>query len=273
MSSAVSHTIDDYESLLVALQNVLGVVVPDAQRSCLVERVEPLLTDYQLDSLATLASQLQQQQADDIRASVLQAISKRHSDWAFSSSVLHILKKYVFAQLPQNARIWVVGSGQGQLAYSVAMEIVEYESNNNVAKEFSILATDNVPGDIKLAEQAVYSASQLSELSELYKRRYTTVDTASGGCKIKDKIRQMLHFTQCDLTQDFQSIEAVDLIICPEILMYYSNGVKAGILQQFSALLKSGRILLVGGSQAVTTFSDGFERVEHPSGIFYRQKI
>jgi len=40
MSSAVSHEIDDYESLLVALQNVLGVVVPDEQRSNLVERIE-----------------------------------------------------------------------------------------------------------------------------------------------------------------------------------------------------------------------------------------
>ncbi len=277
MSSVVSHEIDDYESLLVALQNVLGVVVPEAQRSCLVERIEPLLVDYQLDSLATLAQRLQSESAknkaaDDVRTAVLQAISQRHSGWVFSSSVLHILNKYIFAQLPEAARIWIVGCGQGQLAYSVAMEIAEYENKNNVSKNFSIVATDSTQQDIQYAERSIYSAGQLSDLREAYKQRYTTVDADGGGWKVKDKIRQSVHFSQCDLTQDFQSMAAVDLIICPETLVYYSNGVKAGILKQFATLLNAGGILLLGSNQSIGSNTDDFERVEHSAGVFYRQK-
>jgi len=272
MSPAVSHKIEDYESLLVALQDTLGVVVPDAQRSCLVERVEPLLSNYKLDSLASLAQSLQGERAGDIRSSVLEVMSQRHSDWVLGPAMLKVLHNYVFEQLPDNAKIWVVGCGQGQLAYALAMEIAEYENKSGETKNFQIFATDSTQSDVKQAELATYRAQQLSGLSEQYKKLYTSVNATGDSWSIKDKICQNIHFSQCDLTEDFQSIGTMDLIICPEVLVYFSNGVKAGIFQQFSTLLKSGGILLTGSSQAVTPFTDGFEFVEHPAGIFYRQK-
>lgn len=272
MPSAVSHNIEDYESLLVALQNVLGVVVPDGQRSCLVERVEPLLINYQLDSLASLADALQADQGAEIRSSVLQAISQRQASWNLSPGTLNILHNYIFAQLPEAARIWIVGCGQGQLAYAMAMEVAEYENRSGKNKAFQLFASDVSQSEIKQAESATYRAQQLSGLSESYKKLYATVNTEGDNWTMKDRIRQNLHFTQCDLTEDFQSIGAMDLIICPEVLVYFSNGVKAGILQQFSSLLKTGGIFLTGTSQAVTAFTDDFEYVAHPQGVFYRQR-
>jgi chemotaxis protein methyltransferase CheR len=272
MPSAVSHKIEDYESLLVALQNVLGVVVPETQRSCLVERVEPLLVKYRLDSLASLAESLQGEQADEIRSSVLEAVSQRQSDWSISPTMLSVLHQYVFAQLPDDARIWLVECGQGQLAYAMAIEIAEYEKNSGKTKNFQLFATDSAQNDVKLAELATYSTQQSSGLSEGYRKLYTVINDTGDSHTVKDKIRQNLHFSQCNLTEDFQSIGAMDLIICPEALVYFSNGVKKGILQQFSTLLKSGGIFLTGSNQAVTPFTDGFERVDHPAGVFYRQK-
>jgi len=272
MSSAASYNIDDYESLLVALQNVLGVVVPESQRSCLLERVEPLLSDYSLDSLSSLADHLQGEQADEIKTSALEVISERQSDWALSPTILNVLQKYVFAQLTDKARIWIVGCMQGQPAYSVAMELAEYENKSGETKKFQLYASDCSQSDIKQAESAIYSSHQLSTLSDGYKKLYTTASNADGDGIIKDKIRQRIQFSQCDLTEDFQSIGKMDLIICPDVLVYFSNGVKAGILKQFSSLLKSGGIFLTASNQAVTPFTDGFERVEHPSGVFYRQK-
>jgi len=270
MSFPVSHNIEDYESLLVSLQNVLGVVVPDAQRRCLVERVEPLLAEYKLDSLASLAQSLHSGE-HSVKSSILQAISQRQSDWALGTGMLKVLHNYVFDRLAEDARIWIVGCGQGPLAYALAMEISEYENRSGESKNFQLFASDNSLQDIKQAESATYSAQQLLGLSEEYKKLYTAADV-QGGQVVKDRLRKNLHFSQCDLTEDFQSIGAMDLIICPEILVYFSNGVKAGILKQFSTLLKSGGIFLTGSNQAVTPFTDGFEYVEHPAGIFYRQR-
>ena len=272
MSPAASHNIDDYESLLVALQSVLGVVVSESQRSCLLARVEPLLSDYGLDSLASLADSIQDQQADKIRTSVLEAISKRESGWSISPSILNVLHKYVFAQLKDKAKIWIVGCGQGQLAYSVVMELAEYENRTGETKDVQLFATDNLAADIKQAESASYSTHQLTELSDGYKKLYTAAGDTSSSSIIKDKIRQRVKFSQCDLTEDFQSLGKMDLIICPEVLVYFSNGVKTGILKQFSSLLNTGGIFLTANNQVVTPFTDSFERVDHAAGVFYRQK-
>lgn len=272
MPSVPSHKIDDYESLLVALQNVLGVVVPESQRSCLVERVEPLLSDYKLESLASLAQRLQGDKAEDIKSSVLEAISLRHSDWTLSTPLLEVLKNYIFSQLPVQAKVLVVGSGHGQLAFAIAMQLAEYENQRNNKKQAELFAVDSSQSAIEYAQQATYSAQALAGLSEEYKKSYTTVSDDAGGRTIKDKIRQSVHFSQCDLTENFQSIGRVDLIVCPEVLVYFSNGVKAGILKQFSTLLKTGGILITGNNQAITPLMKGFERVEHPAGVFYRQK-
>lgn len=272
MPSATSHHIDDYESLLVALQDVLGVVVPESQRSCLVERVEPLLSEYKLESLASLAQHLQGEKAEDIKSSVLDAISQRHSSWLLNPVMVAMLQDYIFEQLPSEAKVLVVGSGHGQLAYALAMQLAEYENRSKNKKQVSFLAVDSSQNAIKYSQQASYSAQELAGLSEEFKKLYSTSSDGAERRTVKDKIRQLVTFNQCDLTKDFQSIGQVDLIICPEVLVYFSNGVKAGVLQQFSTLLKAGGIFITGGNQAVTPLLKGFERVEHPSGVFYRKK-
>jgi len=271
MPSATTYNIDDYESLLVALQNVLGVIVPDGLHSNLVERIESLLPRYKLDSFASLAEKLQGCDAD-VCANVLDVISQPQAVWSLHAEVKNILQKYIFAQLPDKAKIWVAGCGQGQLAYSVVMEIAEYEQKSGSAKNFQLIATDVLQDDINQAEPAIYNTQQLSTLSDEVKKSFFTLNEKAGSGQVKDKFRQQITFSLCDLNKDFQSLGQMDLIICPEVLVYFSNSAKEGIVQQFSSLLNSGGILLTGSNQAVIPFSKDFERVDHPAGVFYRKK-
>jgi len=270
MPSATIDNIDDYESLLVALQNVLGVIVPDGLRSNLVERIKPLLSSYKLDSLDLLAEKLQGGDAD-LCANVLDVVSQRQPGWFLNTEVKNILHKYIFAQLPDKAKIWVVGCGQGQLAYSVVMEMAKYELESGKAKNFQLIATDVLQDDINQAELATYSMQQLSTLFDEDKKRFFTLNEKADSGQVKDQFRQQITFSQCDLTKDFQSLGQMDLIICPEVLVYFSNNVKADIIQQFAGLLKLGGVLLTGNNQ---TLAAGYklERVEHPAGVFYRKK-
>lgn len=269
MTSADSHNIDDYESLLVALQNVLGVVIPEGARNNLVERIEPLLISYKLSSQALLAEKLQQNNSD-LRADVLDVISQRQTSWQLSNEIKKVLQDYIFAQLPEKARIWIVGCGQGQLAYAFAMEVAEFEKNAG-DKHFQLIATDVSDRDIKQAESGIYTSQQLLTLADDFKKSYVSMNGVENNGQVKDKIRQQISFSHCDLNEDFQSLGEMDLIICPEVLSYFTNGTKAEILRQFSNLLKSGAIFLPGSQQAIPA-GQGLERVEHAAGVFYRQK-
>jgi chemotaxis protein methyltransferase CheR len=272
-----THSIEDLDALLLTLQNTLGIVVTDEQRSDLFERVEILLVTHQLDSLASLASCLQENQAPAIRTEMLDALSQSQSSWDFSSVNIKLLCDYILLQLDDNARIWMAGCGQGQLAYLVAMEIAALERNNGTEKNFEIIATDAFHSNIDHARSAIYGEQQLKELREDYKKMFIVPDNKKGSGQVKEKIRQRLILRQCDLHDDVQSLKlcnsgSVDLIIAPESLAYYSSKIKADILQRMSAVLKPGGILLTGNNQPVMSAANVLERVERSGGVFYRKK-
>lgn len=273
MSAVATHSIEDYESLRIVLQSEMGVIVSDDQRSCLMERVEPVLQQFDLASMAELATGLKsgyENNQGDLRSSLLDAISFRTTNWQLSAEMKNLFHQYILKQLPEKARIWVVGCGQGQLAYSIAIEIAEFEYNSGDNKQFEVMATDVLKSDIKFAEKGVYSKQQLLSLSDTYKGAYLVIDEANGTGSIKNNMKQLVHFSQCDLTENFQELGEIDLIICPEALVYFSNGVKHGIIDQFSEILKTGGILMTGNYQ-VGQVNNGLERVDHPEGVFFRQ--
>ncbi|MCK5395640.1 MAG: methyltransferase [Gammaproteobacteria bacterium] len=272
MPSNVSHNIDDFESLLITLQNTLGIVVPDEQRNSLIARITPLLTTYKLDSLSSLANILGDSQSEDIRAVVFDVVSQTQMNWNLSGEIKDVLNNYIFSQLPEDARVWIVGCGQGQFAYAVVMEMEEYLHKNNEAKNVQFIATDISTTDIKHAESGIYNKQQMAGLSEEYKKLFTSFNDKTGESQIKEKIRQKISFSECDLTEDFQSLGQMDLIVCPEALAYFSNDIKNATLRQCSDLLKPGGILLTGSNHILMSSIGNLERVEHSAGVFYRQK-
>ncbi len=211
---------------------------------------------------------------------VLETLSLHHYDWSLSGDIKKILHDYVFSQLPEKAKICIVGCGQGQLAYSIAMEIAEYENQNAVEKNFQIFATDSLSSNLKTAEAGVYTQQQLDPLCAEYRKRYVVAGDVAGKFKIKNKIRHTINFLQYNLAADSVSDtklpDEIDLIVCPEALVYFTSSDKEKITLQLSKMLKSGGVFLTGGSQlllpqAVMSESCSLERVNHSSGDFYRR--
>jgi chemotaxis methyl-accepting protein methylase len=278
MSPVVSHNFDDYESFLVTLQNVLGIVVTDEQRGSLLKRVESLLSSNNLESIAELTKSLNGN--NELKATLLETLSLHHHDWNLPGEIKKSLHDYIFSQLPEKAKICIVGCGQGQLAYSIAMEIAEYENQNAVEKNFQIFATDSLSSNLKTAEAGVYTQQQLDPLCAEYRKRYVVAGDVAGKFKIKNKIRHTINFLQYNLAADSVSDtklpDEIDLIVCPEALVYFTSSDKEKITLQLSKMLKSGGVFLTGGSQlllpqAVMSESCSLERVNHSSGDFYRR--
>lgn len=277
MSSVVSQNFDEYESLLVTLQNILGIVVTDDQRASLLMRIELLLSSNNLTSIKELTQSLNEN--DELKSTLIETLSLHDSSWNLSGDINQILQDYIFPQLPKGAKIGVIGCGEGQLAYSVVMEISEYETKNAVEKNFQLFATDSIDSNLKIAEAGVYTQQQLESLDPEYRKLYVAASETGGAFKIKDKIKKTISFLQYKLATD-TAVSAklpkeVDLIICPEALVYFTSRDKTKIVLQLSEMLKSGGIFLTGDNQSilapeVMSSSCGLERVEHPSGGFYR---
>ena len=269
MPATSSYTVEDYETLLVALQDVYGIVVPEEQRGMMVQRLVPILPDLQLETLNDLARCLSARDNQQLSDRVLSSLSHYSTGWHLNSELRSLLRDYVFEQQADGARMWVVGCGKGELAWSVAMELDDYEHQNDDTTDISIVASDSLAEDIEKAGSANYNEMELDSLGEGFRQLYFAPADNGNGFMVKNRIRDRVEFSQCDLMKGCQQLGQFDVILCPQVLAYLSNGVRAAALQAFAGMLKPGGILIVGSQQNVPP-GIGLERVNHPAGVFYR---
>ncbi len=287
MSIAATEQVDEYQSLILAFQDALGILITDQQRASVLVKLSHVMQSRKLASVRELANKMLQPEECPLNSDILEAITVAEPAWFKYPHISHLLHHYVLDNITRNAatksaRIWVAGCGDGSLAYSVAMDIAEYQRGNGRQDPIEVIATD-VSGDaIKRAQDGVYSRLQLTGLSGnlrtsyMVKQDHVPADVllesglSDEHWAVSDKIRDLVSFKHCDLMDDFSDIGEVDVIICPELLVYFSNSHRSELLEKLSAQLVSGGIFLTSEDQPV--LSSALERVDHPAGLFYRQK-
>lgn len=273
MSFVSSATIEEYQALLLAMQDVLGVVVTEGKRDFISERIDKVMNQYAIDSLPELAERIRKNPDDGLNTLILEALSEHDNSWNAHPDLSRLFHMYILPSLAESKRkkfrIWVVGCGKGQLPYSVAMNIAEYQQTHRLDTDFEIIATDISSSDIEFADSAHYEATMLEDMPPTWQKKYMENDNA--GWTLKKPIRNMVKFSTCDLLLPVESMGHFDLIVCVDVLIYFSASIRSQILKDFAHLLDPSGILVVGSGEAVMPFSQSYTRVAHEAGVFYRQ--
>jgi chemotaxis protein methyltransferase CheR len=78
-----------------------------------------------------------------------------------------------------------------------------------------------------------------------------------------------VQFKEHNLTAD--PMEAgFDLIVCRNVVIYFTDGAKADLYRRFHAALRPGGVLFVGGTEVISRPGEiGF----HPFGISFYQRM
>jgi chemotaxis protein methyltransferase CheR len=273
MNSVSSATIEEYQTLLLAMQDVLGVVVTEEKRGIISERIDRVMDQYAIASLPELAERIRKNPDDGLNTQILEALSEHDNGWNTHPDLSRLFHMYILPSLVESGRkkfrIWVAGCGKGQLPYSIAMNIAEYQQSHNLNTGFEIIATDISASDIELANNAHYETAMLEGLPLAWQKKYMKSDDA--GWTLKQAIRNMVKFSTCDLLLPVESMGHFDLIVCIDVLIYFSASIRSQILKDFADLLDPSGILIVGSGEAVMPFSQCYTRVAHEAGVFYRQ--
>jgi chemotaxis protein methyltransferase CheR len=270
-------TAEDYQALQLALQDSLGVVVGDEGRDLITGKLKPLMTRERLSRLSELASALRKDSPSSIRSDVLEAITTHNTRWFGYHDIYRLMTSYILPALLEKqrteCRFWVVGCGQGQSAYSLAMVIDDCKQQLASEIAVEIVATDTADTLIEKAETGIYENAELEGLPQSKHRRYLDKvgDGQGESWQVNESIRSMLHFKSIDLLQDTLALGHFDVIISPDLLIYFSVALKAKLLDEFASLLEPSGILVVNPNEPIVPFCSRFDLVDHEAGRFYRQ--
>lgn len=177
-----------------------------------------------------------------------------------------ILEKKLLPTLLQKEKklkVWSAACSTGEEPYTLAMVLSHYLPLHTI----KIAATDLDENAIARAKLATYQERSLQEVPEAIRKRFFLKD--DGFYKVKDEIRQTVTFKKQNLLADpFEANH--DLIVCRNVLIYFTEEAKVQLYHKFSNALKKGGILFVGSTEQIFQPAKyGFEVLD----TFFYQKV
>ena len=160
---------------------------------------------------------------------------------------------------------WSAGCSYGAEAYTLAMLLHEISP----ALPHRIWGTDIDPTVLDRAARPCFSPADIVNLSPL--RLKAHFETANGGFRPKPHLQGGVSFGRHDLLGASYPHAEYDLILCRNVIIYFTDDAKERIARGFFRALRPGGVLFVGGTERLSDHRAlGFELLRP---FFYRKPL
>lgn len=164
----------------------------------------------------------------------------------------------------QRLNIWSAACSTGEEPYTIAMILDRLGALGRA----SILATDIDEGVLAKAKQGVYLERSLRDVPGEFKRTYFA--PSEGAYAIAERLKQAINFRKHNLLLDSFG-EKLDLIVCRNVMIYFTEEAKTALYAKFAQALKPGGILFVGSTEQI--FTPGQYGLATADTFFYRRTV
>ena len=144
--------------------------------------------------------------------------------------------------------IWSAGCSIGAEPYTLSIILKELTPN----VKHRILASDLDIEILAKAKKGVYNENEIKAMRPDRKQKYFT-KTADGKFAINPEIKSVIEFKRHNLLKDkFET--GFDLILCRNVVIYFTEDAKDVLYTNFFNSLKPGGILFVGATEAILNY-------------------
>lgn len=163
-------------------------------------------------------------------------------------------------------RVWSAGCSEGDEVYSLAMLLSEFRGTG----PHYLLATDIDPAALAVAQAGgPYREAQMAAVGQIQRRCFFTQDRGQDRWWVRPELRAQVTFRRADLLRDPPDWD-FDLIICRNVIIYFTDEAKREVLARFDRALRPGGALFLGGTELVPHGDDFGLTFEAPS--LYRHR-
>ena len=142
-------------------------------------------------------------------------------------------------------RIWSSACSTGDEPYTLAMVLSKFIPLSKI----KIIATDIDLTAIAKAKNGIYPTRSLKELPlDFLNKFFTKVD--DYNYRINDEVKKCVDFRQMNLLRD-KYPDKMDLIVCRNVLIYFTEEAKNDIYIKFNNSLVEGGILFIGSTEQI----------------------
>jgi chemotaxis protein methyltransferase CheR len=262
----------DYDYLRNCLKTRAGLVL-SADKQYLVEsRLLPVARKAGFAGLGDLVRALMLDNADALMTTVVEAMMT-HESFFFRDKIpfdhfrATIMPALIAARKSSRSiRIWCAATSSGQEPYSLAMCLKDME-RELAGWRVELIATDLSNEVLEKARQGLYSQFEVQRglpIQLLIKHFAQSGDF----WQVAPELRAMVKFRQLNLLSDFAKLGRFDLIFCRNVLIYFDQETKVGILNRLARSIAGDGYLVLGAAETVVGLTHSFKVVPDKRGLY-----
>jgi chemotaxis protein methyltransferase CheR len=168
----------------------------------------------------------------------------------------------------RKVRIWAAACSSGEEPLSLAMLL----HDRNILNQVEIVATDISNRVLTKAQLGKFGKRSVRQIpSPRLLEKYIARD--GDGYQVSNDLISAIRWEQRNLLDEKEVAvtESFDVILCRNVLIYFSDSTIRGILDRQSRVLKNDGVLLVGVSESLLRYGSGFVGEEHGGAFVYRK--
>ena len=194
---------------------------------------------------------------------------------SFDALEHHVLPKLIRSRQGRGRRlrVWSAGCCTGEEAYSIAILLSRVPDLKDW--HVTVLATDINPRFLQKAQAGVYGEWSFRSAPPWLQDNYFQ-RTANGRFEISPGIKERVNFSYLNLAEDIypslsNGTNAMDIILCRNVLMYFSAERAGQVVGRFHHALADGGWLIVSPTEVSRALLSGFATVNFPGVILHRK--
>lgn len=159
-------------------------------------------------------------------------------------------------------RVWSAGSSIGAEIYSLAMIF----DKMGILDKCDLLASDFDENILKKAKSGIYSNLEVGTIQSGYEKYFKSIGT--DKYQVDSRLISKVKFEKADLLNS-KFDKDFDLILCRNVVIYFTEEAKDQLYKKFYDSLKPGGILFIGCTERINSYREiGFNLT---SSFFYQK--
>jgi len=261
----------DYDYLRKLLKDRSGLVLSVDKQYLVESRLTPLARKAGIASLGELVAKLRSNN-ERLAVDVVEAMTTNESFFYRDKIPFDHFRDTIMPGLlaararERRLRIWCAAASTGQEPYSLAMCLKEMK-DKLVGWRVEILGTDLSTEVLEKAKAGVYSQFEVQRglpIQMLVKHFSQVGDT----WHISPEIRAMVQYRPLNLLSDFAHLGSFDVVFCRNVLIYFDQETKIGVLNRIAKLLDPEGFLVLGAAETVVGLTDAFKPLADKRGLY-----
>ena len=269
-----------YRRFAAFIEEKCGIVLGVGKQYLVNSRLSTLLSKFRISNVDELINKAMENTPNNkIQDAVIDAMTTNETLWFRDTYPYTALEQFILPELAKKGkypvRIWSAACSSGQEPYSIGIVVQEQMAKmiHIDPKQTQIIGTDLSPEMLATCKLGQYDVHALSRgLSAERKSKFFKPTRNPNIMQIDPRVKSMVEFRPMNLLGSYALMGKFDVIFCRNVLIYFSNDVKAEILRKLTMCLNPEGYLILGSTETLVGVADKYEMVRHSPGILYRLK-